>query len=224
VTWLRIKNWERFQHYKDRRPPWIKLYVDLLDDAELQSMPWQSRLLYCLLLLVAARKENRFPANPVWIAAEVALPLADVRKGLRPLLASGHLEEVASENASPSRARTRSASVSEVVPSENLSLEGGSGGTIARQELEEVMARELGTPMTRSEHGRRGKAIKELLEVGATAEDVRRKCESYRTRWPNVELTAMALINNWSQLERPAPSSSNGLTSRQLIDAARERE
>jgi hypothetical protein len=108
----------------------------------------------------------------------------------------------------------------------SLSLrEGGSkGGTVARQELEEVLARELGTPMTRSEHGRRGKAIKELREIGATGEDVRRKCESYRTRWPNVELTAMALINNWSQLDRPVPSSANGLTSRQLIDAARERE
>lgn len=29
----RIKNWKKFQHYKDRRPPWIKLYTELLDDA-----------------------------------------------------------------------------------------------------------------------------------------------------------------------------------------------
>jgi hypothetical protein len=30
----RIKNWSKFQHFKDRRPPWIKLYRDLLDDLE----------------------------------------------------------------------------------------------------------------------------------------------------------------------------------------------
>lgn len=28
----RIKNWNQFQHYKDRTPPWIKLYPRLLDD------------------------------------------------------------------------------------------------------------------------------------------------------------------------------------------------
>lgn len=30
----RIKNWAKFQHFKDRRPPWIKLYRDILDDKE----------------------------------------------------------------------------------------------------------------------------------------------------------------------------------------------
>jgi DNA-binding NarL/FixJ family response regulator len=29
-----VKNFERFQHYKDRSPPWIKLYNELLDDYE----------------------------------------------------------------------------------------------------------------------------------------------------------------------------------------------
>src|SRR5690606_19747530 len=32
--YLTVKNFERFQHYKDRNPPWIKLYNDLLDDYE----------------------------------------------------------------------------------------------------------------------------------------------------------------------------------------------
>lgn len=30
----RVKNWAKFQHFKDRRPPWIKLYRDILDDKE----------------------------------------------------------------------------------------------------------------------------------------------------------------------------------------------
>ena len=29
---LRVRNWERYQHYKERNPPWIKLYVELLDE------------------------------------------------------------------------------------------------------------------------------------------------------------------------------------------------
>jgi hypothetical protein len=88
---LRVKDWERFQHYKNRRPPWIKLYDDMLEDEELLAMPKEARLLYCLLLLVAARKDNRFPNDANWLAVELALPVADVRKGLPPLIASGHL-------------------------------------------------------------------------------------------------------------------------------------
>lgn len=91
TRFLRVKNFERMQHYKDRRPPWIKLYVDMLEDDELAEMPKEARLLYCLLLLVAALKDNRFPANPVWISEEVRMPLGPVRKGLASLLDSGHL-------------------------------------------------------------------------------------------------------------------------------------
>lgn len=34
-----IKNWNKFQHYKNRRPPWIRLYRDLLDDPEFEALP-----------------------------------------------------------------------------------------------------------------------------------------------------------------------------------------
>ena len=27
---LTIKNWHKFQHYKDRNPPWIKLHYEIL--------------------------------------------------------------------------------------------------------------------------------------------------------------------------------------------------
>jgi len=32
ARYLRVKNWADFQHYANRRPPWIKLYNDLMDD------------------------------------------------------------------------------------------------------------------------------------------------------------------------------------------------
>ena len=28
----RVKNWSKFQHYKNRNPPWIRLHVEILDD------------------------------------------------------------------------------------------------------------------------------------------------------------------------------------------------
>jgi hypothetical protein len=99
VTYLRVRNLERFQHYKHRNPPWVKLYDDLLEDEEIKAMPKEARLIYPLLLLVAARKNNKFPSNPAWLAEELALSLADVRKGLRALLASGHVINGASSSA-----------------------------------------------------------------------------------------------------------------------------
>src|ERR1019366_3474678 len=44
---MKIKNWHKFQHFKDRRPPWIKLYRDLLDDPD-----WHELNGDCVKLLV----------------------------------------------------------------------------------------------------------------------------------------------------------------------------
>ena len=33
-----VKNWDEFQHYKDRNPPWIKLHNHLLDDYEFEML------------------------------------------------------------------------------------------------------------------------------------------------------------------------------------------
>lgn len=61
MSTISIKNWERFQHYKDRDPPWIKLYRDMLT-----SEPWLlgtdlSRLVQVAITLLAARYQNDIP-------------------------------------------------------------------------------------------------------------------------------------------------------------------
>jgi hypothetical protein len=35
---MRIKNWEKHQHFKDRRPPWIKLYKDILEQRDIAML------------------------------------------------------------------------------------------------------------------------------------------------------------------------------------------
>ena len=51
---MRIKDWTRFQHFKDRRPPWIKLYRDLLDDPDWHSLDPLSAKILTMLWLVAS--------------------------------------------------------------------------------------------------------------------------------------------------------------------------
>lgn len=58
---ISIKNWHRFQHFKDRRPPWIKLYRDLLDDDEWFELdPLASKTLV-MLWLIASEDNGNLP-------------------------------------------------------------------------------------------------------------------------------------------------------------------
>ena len=91
VSYLRVKNWERFQHYKDRRPPWIKFHVELLDDHELQTLPVDARLMYSLILLVAARTDNNIPSDPEYISRQTALPAKVVAAAVQTLVDKGFL-------------------------------------------------------------------------------------------------------------------------------------
>jgi len=34
MPWILVSGWERFQHYRDRDPAWIKLYIGLRSNAE----------------------------------------------------------------------------------------------------------------------------------------------------------------------------------------------
>ena len=56
----KIKNWEKFQHFKNRTPPWIKLYRDLLNDPEWHNLnPAYCKRLVMLWLIASEDKEHK---------------------------------------------------------------------------------------------------------------------------------------------------------------------
>lgn len=61
ARYLSVKTWERFQHYKDRDPPWIKLYRDTLTSECWVLGTDLSRLMQIASTLLAARYSNRIP-------------------------------------------------------------------------------------------------------------------------------------------------------------------
>jgi len=77
---LRVKNWERFQHFKDRRPPWIKLYRDLLDDIEWHHLDSGSAKVLVMLWLIASEDQQRQGTLPG--VAELAFRLRIPEKQL----------------------------------------------------------------------------------------------------------------------------------------------
>jgi hypothetical protein len=58
-VYLRICNWERFQHYRDRNPPWIKNYTELLSDEAYLGLSGHRRSILHGLWLEYARSNCR---------------------------------------------------------------------------------------------------------------------------------------------------------------------
>src|SRR5687768_18068275 len=58
-TTLFRSNFESFQHYKDRAPPWIKLYNELLDDYEFGQLPDASKMHLVAIWLLASRSDRK---------------------------------------------------------------------------------------------------------------------------------------------------------------------
>ena len=56
---IRIKNWEKFQHYKGRNPPWIKLHRQLLQNREWHQLSGDASKLLVECWLLASEHEKR---------------------------------------------------------------------------------------------------------------------------------------------------------------------
>ena len=86
---IRIRNWHKFQHYKDRNPPWIKLHYDLLSSRDWVMLDDTSKLLAVVCMLLASRNDGFVPDDPEFIQRVAYLKKpAD----LKPLIKCGFLE------------------------------------------------------------------------------------------------------------------------------------
>lgn len=88
AEWIEVKNFKKLQHYRERRPPWIKLYGALFDDFEFTELSDASKLLLIGLGILASRTENRIPNKPKWIRS--CLHLSE-KCDLAPLLKAGFI-------------------------------------------------------------------------------------------------------------------------------------
>lgn len=61
---VRIKNWDDFQHYKGRTPPWIKLYRKLLDDPEWFALSGDASKMLANCWLLASEHDGALPELP----------------------------------------------------------------------------------------------------------------------------------------------------------------
>lgn len=91
---LSIRNWERFQHYKDRDPPWVKLYRDLLTSESWVLGTDLSRVVQVASTLLAPRYSNQIPMRFDLLKRVMSLDCkpAEFDKAIEHLVATGFLE------------------------------------------------------------------------------------------------------------------------------------
>ena len=87
---LMPKNWVKFQHYRDRCPPWIKLHRDLLNDRHFISLPTASKALAPMLWLLASEcKDGTFDASTEELAFRLRMDNKEIEVGLKALIDNG---------------------------------------------------------------------------------------------------------------------------------------
>lgn len=70
---LVVKNWQTFQHYKERNPPWIKLHRSLLDDYEFSRLHDASKAQLILIWMLASQNDGRIPEDAKFLQQRLSL-------------------------------------------------------------------------------------------------------------------------------------------------------
>ena len=93
----RIRNWHKYQHYRERNPPWIKLHVEMLASEEWVTLADADKLTAIVCMMIAAKEHGRLTDNADFIRRVAYL---QATPDLGPLIASGFLEPIADADGS----------------------------------------------------------------------------------------------------------------------------
>lgn len=102
---IEIVGWERFQHYRDRNPPWVKNYLSLMSNRNYLNLSFRMRgILHGLWLLYAASGRD-LGASP----AQLGRMLGDSSVRMRDLERLNHAGfiRISASGTLASRARSR---------------------------------------------------------------------------------------------------------------------
>lgn len=75
---LAIKNWNTFQHYGKRNPPWIKLHRAILDDYAFCALPDIAKGHLMLLWLYASQNNGTVPHDVAFLERKLSITGLDL--------------------------------------------------------------------------------------------------------------------------------------------------
>lgn len=197
MAYYRIKNWERFQHYKDRNPPWIKLHRDLLASETWVSVDDASRVLAIACMLLAAATDNKIPDNPRYVQRVAYLsappdfaPLVEV--GFLELLKDQEVTDAASKklaaasNEQAKRTASAQETEAEAETEKKRHMSGKPDHDPTREQAKDILA------YLNAKTGRAYRMVDSNLKVvaarlksGATIEQVKAVIDAKVKKWGN---------------------------------------
>lgn len=89
AKFLRLTGWDKYQHYKQRNPPWIKLHRSILQSHAFILLDDASKLLAFVCIVLAGDSNNMIPLDRDFIQTRAGL---QKRPDIRPLIKSGFAE------------------------------------------------------------------------------------------------------------------------------------
>lgn len=92
MRYFRVLDFEKRQHYKKRRPPWVKLHAERLDDYKFLCLSDASKAHALLLDLLASKLDNRIPFDAEFVTGKIG---AKTTVDLESLIAQGVIEMLA---------------------------------------------------------------------------------------------------------------------------------
>ena len=96
MEYLRIPKFDKYQHFKDRRPIWIKLYNSILDDYDFLQLAPAQRYAYIGLLLLASRLDNKIPNDEKYLCRMIDIKSIDLKTMIDMNLLSGDIKLISS--------------------------------------------------------------------------------------------------------------------------------
>ena len=139
--WIVVRNWDKFQHYKNRNPPWIKLYLELHHDDNYMRLSGNRRAILTSVWVEYGLSQRCVPLDPKLLGRRFNLnvKMAD----LEALNHAGFIIFAASKPLAP---RYQDASASRALARERDKEETQRQEQEQEQEGSNVIAKERRTP------------------------------------------------------------------------------
>lgn len=75
MQYLSVCNLGKYQHYKQRNPPWVKMYREVWTDYTLRACSVSERLLFLGLTTLGMELKNEIPNDPKYLTARLGFAI-----------------------------------------------------------------------------------------------------------------------------------------------------
>ena len=207
--YLELRNWGKYQHYGNRRPPWIKLQILIFDPVEnpdMSALGTPARYLAIMLMILAAETGNNIPSGIAWLSVETKMSYTATRKALAELRAIDFIRDADWDGEEKVLANRQNL----LAPPAREEFRSTEGSLLRKlpwaskrptDEVWEVLAELFGPVKSgTSAHGKRNKAVRDLKRLDATPESIRMARHRWDRKFEGATPTDMAIATHYPTL------------------------